>query len=138
VQTPTLQAIIICDHLYQDKSTNKTVISGTFGAIMCASFPAKHGNLGVYVALTNVSRTGRVQVVLRGEDEKFALPLPPWDVVVKGQEGRLGTAEVGGNVVGLAFPAAGIYEFVVHWDDVPIGGKRIEVGQLHLPTKEPT
>lgn len=136
VQKPTLQAVVICDHMYQDKATDKTVLSGTFGRIMSQSFPARHGNLGIYVALTDVSRSGRVQVVLRSaENENFAVPLPPWEIVVRDQNSRLGTAEVGGNVAGLVFPVSGIYEFAVFWDDVWLGGKRIEVGQLQLPAK---
>lgn len=126
---PIVTAIIICDNVYQDKFTNKTVLSGIFTNIVALNFPTQHGNLGLYIALSDVATAGRVQVVLRNiENESISIPIPPLEV--KKPSSRFDTVEVIANLSGIPIPCEGKYAFVVHWNDSCLFEKRINVLKL--------
>ena len=125
---PFITSIIICDNIYRDKATNKCVISGTFSHILSVNFPIIRGNMGIYVALTDISEAGKLQVIFRREDSgDFAFPLPPWSIPVMPQEHRNRTIELCGNISGLPIPEVGEYVFTAYWNDAEIGSKRISV-----------
>jgi hypothetical protein len=124
---PVITSIIVCDNIYRDESTKKCVLSGTFSMIMSMRFPAAHGNCGIYVALTDVSEAGKVQVLFRNEqDHDIVIPLPVWQLN-KVPDDRTETIELCGNFAGLTLPKEGNYEFAVLWNDGFITAKRIKV-----------
>ena len=127
---PVVTSIIVCDNIYRDGATKKCVLSGTFTKIMSMNFPASHGNLGIYVALTDISEPGKVQVLFRNEeDHDIVFPLPVWQIN-KTPEDRTETIELCGNLSGLLIPKEGRYEFAVFWNDAFITSKRIRVIKL--------
>ncbi|MFH1761671.1 MAG: hypothetical protein ABIA63_11285 [bacterium] len=129
---PVVQAIVVCDHIYTDRMTGKIVLAGTFADIISVNFPTNHGNLGIYVALTDVSEAGTVRVVFRNEnDTDMAFPLPCWKI--EKPIDRIASIELSGNVVGLPMQCEGQFEFLVLWNDVPIGSRRINLKKLDVP-----
>jgi hypothetical protein len=127
---PVVTSIIICDNIYRDGVTKKCVLSGTFTKILSFKFPVTHGNLGLYVALTDISEAGKVQVLFRSEeDHDIVIPLPVWEIN-KIPEDRTETIELCGNLSGLTLPKEGKYEFAIFWNDVFIGAKRVGVIKL--------
>ena len=129
---PIVSATIICDNVYRDSSTQKCVLSGTFATINGLNFPAIHGHAAIYVAITDISECGTVQVIFRTEpDHNVVAPLPGWKIN-KIPEDRSETIELCANIVGLPIPKEGIYEFAVFWNDAFIGSKRIAVRKITI------
>lgn len=118
---PIVLAMVLCDHYYRDANTGKSILTGTFSTINCPTFPSKHGNCAVYVALSDVAQNGKVQLIFR--KGSFTLELPEWDVEKPDDRGKV--VEIGGNINGLPLPEQGDYEFVVSWDGVEIATRRL-------------
>ena len=115
---PIVLAMIVCDYYYRDMQTGKSVLAGTFSSINSPSFPTKHGNCAVYLAITDVGRDGKLQLEFKKEDGSFAMKLPPWQVARP--ENRRAVVEIGGNINGLPLPSEGEYEFAVLWEDMQV------------------
>jgi len=140
---PIVLAMIVCDYYYRDMHTGKSVLSGTFSSINSHAFPAKHGNCGVYIALTDVAADGKLEVEFRKEDRSFAMRLPGWQL--KRPENRRSVVEIGGNINGLPLPSEGEYEFVVLWEGAEVSSRRMSaveiamgVGQWEPPPPDAT
>jgi hypothetical protein len=127
---PIVLAMIVCDHYYRDVHTGKSVLAGTFSSINSPSFPTKHGNCAIYLALTDVAQEGTLQLEFRQEGGPFSMQLPPGQV--RAPENRRGVVEVGGNINGLPLPAEGDYEFVVMWDKQSIFSRRLRAVRVDL------
>jgi hypothetical protein len=132
---PIVLAMVICDYYYRDAHTGKSILSGTFNSINSSTFPSKHGNCAVYVAITDVARDGELQLTFRKEGGDFSMPLPPWKV--KGPESRRSVVEIGGNINGLPLPEEGYYEFVVTWDGAEIFTRRLRAIKIDVPQNPP-
>lgn len=121
---PIVHAMVICDHYYRDSKTGKSILTGTFSSISCPTFPAKHGNCAVYIALSDVARDGKLQISFRKEKGSFSMDIPEWDVEKPDDRGKI--VEIGGNINGLPLPEEGYYEFVVSWDGMEIATRRLQ------------
>lgn len=132
---PIVLAMIICDHYYRDAHTGKSILTGTFNSINSSSFPSKHGNCAVYIALTDVAKNGTLQLTFRKEGGGFSMDLPPWDV--KCPDNRRAVVEIGGNINGLPLPEDGYYEFAVSWDKTEIFSRRLRAVKIDLQKKPP-
>ncbi len=134
---PIVLAMIICDQYYRDVHTGKSVLAGTFSSINSPSFPTKHGNCAVYLALTDVAQDGRLQLVFKKEDGDFSMKLPPWNV--QRQENRRAVVEIGGNINGLPLPEEGDYEFLVLWGEHEIFSRRLRAVKIDvkMPPQQP-
>lgn len=128
--------MVICDHYYRDAHTGKSILTGTFSSINATSFPTKHGNCAVYIAMTDVAADGTVQLMFRREGGKFEMKLPPWKVRHPGN--RRTVVEIGGNINGLPLPEEGPYEFVVHWNGDAIFSRRLQATKIDRPEKSDT
>lgn len=129
---PIVLAMVVCDFYYRDTHTGKSVLAGTFSSINAPSFPTKHGNCAVYLALTDVANAGKLQLVFKKEDGEFSMQLPPWDVATP--QDRRTVIEIGGNINGLPLPSEGDYEFVVLWDGFEIFSRRLRATRIPLPS----
>lgn len=127
---PIIPAMVICDYYYRDSHTGKSILSGTFSSINSPSFPSKHGNCAVYVALTDVAADGTAQLVFRKEGGSFSMELPPWEV--QKPDNRRAVVEIGGNINGLPLPEEGNYEFVLFWDGMEIAHRRLSAVKIEL------
>lgn len=127
--------MVICDYYYRDAHSGKSILSGTFSSINSASFPTKHGNCAIYVALTDVAAKGQAQLIFRKEDGEFSMQLPPWEV--QQPENRRGVVEIGGNINGLPIPEEGGYEFVLVWEGQEIAHRRLTAMKVDLNMAKP-
>ncbi|HEX2956901.1 MAG TPA: hypothetical protein VHO70_08710 [Chitinispirillaceae bacterium] len=127
---PIVPAMVICDYYYRDSHTGKSILSGTFSSINSPSFPSKHGNCAVYVALTDVAADGTAQLVFRKEGGSFSMELPPWEV--KKPDNRRVVVEIGGNINGLPLPEEGNYEFVLFWNGMELAHRRLSAVKIEL------
>jgi len=128
---PIVLAMVICDYYYRDAHSGKSILSGTFSSINSASFPSKHGNCAIYVAMTDVPTNGRAQLVFRNESSDFSMQLPPWEV--EQPESRRSVVEIGGNINGLPIPKEGNYEFVLLWEGFEIASRRLSAIKVDIP-----
>jgi hypothetical protein len=133
---PIIPAMVICDYYYRDSHTGKSILAGTFSSINSPSFPSKHGNCAVYVALTDVAADGTAQLIFRKEGGSFSMELPPWEV--KKPDNRRAVVEIGGNINGLPLPEEGNYEFVLLWNGLEIAHRRLSAVKIVLepPTED--
>ncbi len=132
---PIVLAMVICDYYYRDAHTGKSILAGTFNSINSPSFPSKHGNCAVYIALTDVAMTGELQLVFRKEGGPFEMQLPPWHV--QSPDNRRAVIEIGGNINGLPLPEEGEYEFLVMWNGVEIFSRRLRAVKIEIPSDQP-
>lgn len=126
---PIITSMIVCDNIYRDQGSQKCVLSGTFSHIFGFKFPTNQVHLAIYIALTDISEEGKLQVIFKREDvvNNFTFPLPVWKVPAMSPDKRNRTIELCGNVAGLPLPEPGEYEFSAFWNDTPIGSKRLSV-----------
>ncbi|MBD3315952.1 MAG: hypothetical protein GF344_09210 [Chitinivibrionales bacterium] len=127
---PIVLAMVVCDYYYRDAHTGKSILAGTFSSINSSSFPSKHGNCAVYIAMTDVAQAGEVQLEFRKEGGGFSMKLPPWQV--KSPEDRTAVVEIGGNINGLPLPEEGSYEFVVTWNGMEIFSRRLKAIKIKV------
>jgi hypothetical protein len=127
---PIVLAMVICDNYYRDAHTGKSILSGTFSSINSPSFPSKHGNCAIYVALTDVATDGNAQLIFRKENGTFNMQLPPWTVQAPGNNRAV--VEIGGNINGLPIPEEGNYEFVLMWDGGEIAIRRLSANKMDM------
>jgi len=132
---PIVLAMLICDFYYRDAHTGKSVLAGTFSSINAPNFPTKHGNCAVYLAITDVAQTGKLQLAFRKEGGEFSMKLPPWEV--KCPENRRAVIEIGGNINGLPLPEEGDYEFIVLWEEMEIFSRRLRATKLDVSNGQP-
>ncbi|NLE01792.1 MAG: hypothetical protein GX640_18155 [Fibrobacter sp.] len=133
---PIVLAMVICDYYYRDAHTGKSILSGTFSSINSPSFPSKHGNCAIYVALTDVATSGQAQLVFRKEGGAFTMNLPPWDV--QAPDSRRAVVEIGGNINGLPLPDEGTYEFVLLWNGLEIALRRLSANKIDIELPDQT
>lgn len=127
---PIVLAMILADHYYRDSNTGKSIITGTFNSINCSGFPTKHGNVAVYVSLTDIATSGKLQITFRKIAGDFTMELPEW--TVECPEHRHSVVEIGGNIAGLPLPEFGEYEFLVKWNGNEICSRRLTVRNVEI------
>ena len=121
-----ISAIIICDHVYRDKATNKCVLSGTFSSILSKAFPTRHGNMGIYVSITDVPEKGRVRAIIKHhDDEKKLIELPSWEI--QNLPERSTTLELCGNISGIVFEKEGGHDISIYWNDQFLCSRQINL-----------
>lgn len=64
-------AMVVCDHIWVDPGTGKETLLGLFSTIHARKFPARHGLLAVYVALTDGRGETPVRLRLIDVDEEY-------------------------------------------------------------------
>lgn len=70
VITPYPLAMVVCDMIWEDRTTGKYFLLGTFSEIYASSFPAVHPSLCVYTELTDGLGTMPVRIRIVDVDEK--------------------------------------------------------------------
>lgn len=125
---PECLAMIVCDDVTQDKNTGKKTLFNTFNQIACREFPNKHGNLVVFVSLTNGRGEAPMNLeFIRGAAEqplcalqgtvKFPDPLAVVDVVLR--------------IAGLPLPEEGVYAF-----RLTVGGRILRERRIFVSRQE--
>ncbi|MGE0192764.1 MAG: hypothetical protein AB7T63_12075 [Planctomycetota bacterium] len=121
---PAVQALLVCDQVYQDTQTNKMVVAGTFTQIFASEFPAVHAQWCVYVRLVDFKGPASLRLrVVDLDDDSVVGSLGPVKFEMKD---RLVGAEVAIKMPPLPIPHAGAYALDVLWgdEDVPLSSWR--------------
>lgn len=122
---PLLKAILVCDLTLSEEGTRKRTLVGLFDRIQCASFPATHPSMSVYVQFRELQGTydfslelvdlNDNRVLHKAVVERFAV------------DGRSRDCELVFNLFSIRFDRAGSYEFRVYVEDLVFGQKTFEV-----------
>lgn len=145
---PVMQAMILADRIYEDKSTGKKVIAGTFNKLLFGKVPSPQppdqkggeeakpsyiqggtnaGSPYIYISLTDLH--GAVPLVLRymllDDDHEFFR----CDLQVESND-PLKTIEVVLPLPNLPTPKAGIYAIELWCHDEPLGTLRIVAEEI--------
>lgn len=124
---PRLQALVLADHIYEDASTGKKVVAGTFNRLWADTFPSQFGRpTWAYVSLTDIR--GKVSVALRYVDNQDLSVLMETSLEIEGKD-PLETLEVGIPVPGFPMPHPGSYSFELHANGQRLGSMRVNVSQ---------
>lgn len=148
---PTLQALVLADHVYVDKMTNKFVIAGTYHQLGVVPRPAAqeaapeisggmrklqlHEILGyvstfVYISLTNIR--GNVPLELRYVSLSDHSVLLKMEIMIPGDDDPLKTWEMGMQVPPLP-SVVGVYAMELLFQDEPLGSHRVQVVEIQPP-----
>ena len=125
--SPVGLAIVVCDQIIEDKLTHKKSLIGTFNQIAAATFPCRHPRMAVFISLTE--GRGAYAVVLRIAQEETGTTVAE----VKGQiqfADIHAVAELNFDLVGVQFPAPGLYAIEFYCDDALILERRFHVLQM--------
>jgi len=126
---PTLQALVLADQIYQDATTGKKVIAGTFNALWTKELPTRFGReTWAYVSLTNL--LGEAEVQLRYVDLTNNSVLMETNKISVSSDDRLRTVEMVLPIPRFPMPHAGVFAFEVYAGGDLIGSHRIMVGQV--------
>jgi hypothetical protein len=158
---PLLQALVLADHIYQDKFTGKMVIAGTFNRLNVftgtppdappkppqeAGQPApglrklgpreicRVGSPWAYISLTEVH--GTVPLDLRYVDLRDNVVLVRVELSVKANS-PLDTTEVAVQLPVLPTPHAGTYALELLSSGEPVGSHRVTVAAVAPPEQKP-
>ncbi len=139
---PTLQALILAEHVYQDAATGKKIIAGTFNKVLYCSQAKEYptqvtadgetvavvpggtsgGTPWLFVSLTDV--VGEVELGVRYVDLKHMSVLMQTTFKVSSQD-RLQTQEVILPMPYLPTPHTGTYALELLYDQSPLGTLRV-------------
>lgn len=143
---PVLQALLLADHIYQDRFTGKHVIAGIFSTIWFKADGAKPrteevggeertmipggmqvGSPYAYISLTNFE--GTESLTLRYVDLADDMPLFEGNLDVT-SDGRLKTVEIVAPLPTLPATKAGTFALELVWKDNPLGTYRVLVQEV--------
>lgn len=125
---PVLQALILADHIYQDKETGKKVIAGTFSQLWSAQFPNTFGRATyAYVCLTGLH--GQTDLCLRYRDLRTHEVLLESPHIQLNCSDPLQSIELIIVVPPFPMPHEGVYAFELHASGRMLGSVRISVGK---------
>ncbi|MBI3307502.1 MAG: hypothetical protein HYZ84_06840 [Candidatus Omnitrophica bacterium] len=130
---PGKEAMLICDSIITEVTTNKKSLIGIFEEIATTQFPFRHASLSVYVKFTGAM--GEYQFKLELVD------LQTGDVNGRGVIGplkmadKLASYELVFNLKGLEFKHPGKYEFRIFADEELFGTKSFAI--LQHQTQQP-
>jgi len=111
---PIPLALLICDGAHRDPATGKWTLLGLFNSIRANEFPVTHGQLVVYLAMTDVK--GKLKLTFRLVDlDEDAEALFQFDAEMRVDDPRT-VAEVVIPVHGARFPSAGEFRLQVFVD----------------------
>ena len=127
IAKPSLQALIVCDMVIDDRTTGKKSIIGAFTHVIASSFPCQKPQMGVYFCITDAEGSYEFslelvhlntdKVVGRGGVSGIAIP------------DRLEIVDFGLTLPIVNFPQAGRYEFRLYANGAFIGNKDFNVIQ---------
>jgi hypothetical protein len=124
-------AMVVCDAIWQDPTTGKKTILGTFSSLGAPNFPVLHPVLGVYVVLAD--GRGVVPVVLRLVDvDDETEPLAELTQEVDFKNPRV-NVELCFQIGNLVFPHEGEYRFQLYAASEFLLERRILVQKIEVP-----
>ena len=125
---PLLQALVLADYVYSDKTTGKKIICGTFNRIWGSDFPTQFGrSTFAYFSLTEIQ--GEVEISLRWVDLATSQVLMHTKQLKIKSSSPLATVELAAEIPGFPMPHPGDFAFEVHWQGQMLGSHRVAVAK---------
>jgi hypothetical protein len=124
---PVVLAMILCDAIHQDPSTQKCTLLGTFSTINARMFPVVHRQLAVHVAMTDGHGKTRIRLLLAHADESKP-PLFSQEGTIDFGDPRV-VAELNFVITNVTLPEAGEYRLQVYGNDELLSERRLYVLQ---------
>jgi hypothetical protein len=126
---PSLQALLLADHVYKDANSGKFVIAGTFRQLWAHEFPTNYTReVYVYVALSGIRSKTKLLVRFVDLSNLEVLFQSP-EVGVDGDD-PLATLEFCMALPGLPMPHPGAFAVELAADFQTIGSVRVDSGLL--------
>lgn len=128
MEEPTLQALVLADHIYTDRGTGKRTICGPFNAIAAADFGPKSVlpfMPWAYIVLTGLK--GEYDLLLRYVDLKDNRLLMRSPVFRVKSENPLQNFDLAIQIPHLPLLHPGVYALELCWNEQLIGSIRIPV-----------
>jgi hypothetical protein len=132
--SPVGLAIVVCDQIIEDKTTNKKSLVGIFNNIASQTFPCRHPQLSVFVSLTEGH--GSYQARARISNDETGKVITEVTGQIQFPDVNL-VAELAFNFMGLEFPTPGLYSIEFYCDDSLVLERRFHVVQVKPPPKGP-
>ncbi|HZS12131.1 MAG TPA: hypothetical protein VFA38_07760 [Nitrospirales bacterium] len=130
---PSVTALLVCDMVIEDKTTNKKSLIGAFTDIWAPSFPCIQQKMGLYFCLTDAEGDYDVMIrVVQSETENKILEAGFGVHIVD----RLSIYDFGLNLPMLQFPDPGRYEIQLFANKEFLGRKEFRLSQLQMPPTE--
>ena len=126
VPKPSLTAILVCDMVIEDKTTNKKTLVGAFTDIWSSDFPCVHHSMGIYFCLTDAEGDYEIVLRLANSDSEDLLAEAGLSVKI---EDRLSINDFGINLPMAIFPKPGRYEFQLYANKEFLGRKEFRVSK---------
>jgi len=121
-------AMVVCDAIWRDPGTGKHTLLGLFSGIQAKEFPAKHGLLALFVALTDGHGKTRIGLRLVDAEEKRK-PLFDGSQEVDFVDPRA-IVEISFHVSNLLFEEPAEYRFQLFGGGELLMERRILVGDI--------
>jgi hypothetical protein len=132
--TPVGLALIVCDMIIEDKLTNKKSLIGTFNNIAAPTFPCRHPKMCVFVSLTEGKGSYAARLRIINEDTQQSVVDMRGNIQMQDINA---VVELNFDLVGIVFPAPGLYSIEFYCDDALLMERRFNVSQIQQPPPPP-
>ena len=129
---PSLQAIVVCDTIIEDRNTGKKSLIGIFTHLASKAFPCNYPSMSIYFCVTDAAGNYAfsLKLVHLDEDKQIAEgTLPTIEI-----KDRLQIVDYGITMLRVQFQAPGRYDFRLFANDEFIGNKDFVVIQAKQST----
>ena len=129
---PSLQAIVVCDTIIEDRNTGKKSLIGIFTHLASKAFPCNYPSMSIYFCVTDAegNYTFALKLVHLDQDKKIAEgTLPTIEI-----KDRLQIVDYGITMLRVQFQTPGRYDFRLFANDEFIGNKDFVVIQAKQPS----
>jgi len=124
---PTLQALVLADHIYTDAQTGKRVVAGTFRRLLTEKLGGQGPTTYAYISLTSIRDEVCLALRYVDLDDNSVLLETEFKVVC---DDPLATVEMSVQVPPLPTPHEGVFAFELLCNDVQLGSLRIRVSEI--------
>lgn len=124
---PVINAFLICDKIIKESGTNKNTLVGIFDIVKTSRFPSVHGELWVYVNLSDVLAEHKSKLELVYLDESKTVGQGIGTL----RQSKEPSQELAFCFRNLVFEKEGTYTFRFWVDDEVLGEKHFYVTKSH-------
>ena len=128
---PSLQAIVVCDTIIEDRNTGKKSLIGIFTHLASKAFPCNYPSMSIYFCVTDAegNYTFSLKLIHLDKDKQIAEgTLPTIEI-----KDRLQIVDYGITMLRVQFQTPGRYDFRLFANDEFIGNKDFIVIQAKQP-----
>jgi len=123
---PSLSALLVCDMVIEDKTSNKKSAIGVFTDIWSQNFPCTHPKMGIYFCLTDAEGDYDIGLRLVHADSENLLAEASFSAKIAD---RLSINDFGLNLPPVEFVTPGRYEFQLFANKEFLGRKEFRVNK---------